>query len=176
MLSEKDKEQLGNMMRTSWIIWAAMFGSLAVYIGVCHALADGMKVFTIKDFPLTVARIVFLVLSALLCIISGNIRKLQLHPKSIAQRIARTGKTGFDPKFILEKYMSVMIISLVLADIIGIFGIGIFFLSGDFSSLYLLIGISAVTMLIFRPKYKEVEKIAEEISSSKSDSSGRKRK
>ena len=83
--------------------------------------------------------------------------------KSIAERVARTKHLGIDLTQIIIKYMSVIIISLTLSEIIVVFGILLFMLSGDISSLYIFVAVSAVAMLMNCPKSLEVQIILEKM-------------
>jgi phosphatidylglycerophosphatase A len=147
-------------MRSAWIIWAAMLGSLAVYAVFCILAADKLQVLIISDFPVSLVRNILIVFSAIIFVVIGNIRKFQLHAKSIGQR-DNTGMTADEALRI--KYMSVIVISLVLAEIIAILGLILFLLSADFTSLYLFLGISAVTMMVNCPKSGELETIIEKM-------------
>ena len=148
------------IMRSAWIIWAAMLGSLAVYAMGCILAADKLQGLTISDFPVSLVRNILIVVSAIIFVVIGNIRRFQLHAKSIRQR-DNAGMTADEALRI--KYMSVMVISLALAEIIAIFGLIIFLLSADFTSLYLFLGMSAVTMVVNCPKSGELETIIEKM-------------
>jgi len=157
-------EQLQGVLRKAWIVWAAMFLSLPAALVVCYVLADNLKRFAAPDFPLSMSRNILLVLSAVIFVMIGNIRRFQLHGKSIAQRVARTELSQKGPDQILMKYMSVMIISLALSEIIGVFAVVMFILSADIQPLCLFLAISAVAMLLHCPKFSEVQNIASKMS------------
>jgi hypothetical protein len=53
-----------------------------------------------------------------------------------------------------------VIVSLVLCDSIGIFGLVLFFLNDSFRTLHFFIGISALAMYFYRPKREEFETLA----------------
>jgi hypothetical protein len=148
------------IMRSAWTIWAAMIGSLAVYAVFFILAADNFHALTISDFPVSLVRNILIVLSAIIFVVIGNIRKFQLHAKSIRQR-DNAGMTADEALRI--KYMSVMVISLALSEIIAIFGVIIFLLSADVISLYIFLGISAVTMTVNCPKPGELDMIIEKM-------------
>ncbi len=62
-------------------------------------------------------------------------------------------------KTLFTKYFTAVIISLALAESIGIYGLGLFFLGGGFETLYLFNVLSAIAMFFFRPKGEEFEKL-----------------
>jgi hypothetical protein len=163
-MQSTQEELLRDIIRKAWIIWTAMFGSLAVAVIICYACADALKFFIIQNFSYSLTRNILLVMSAVLFVMIGNIRRFQLHGKSIAQRVAKTERFGKDSTPILLKYMSVVVISLMLSEIIGVFGVILFLLSGDFPSLLIFIAFSAVTMLMNCPKSKEVQNISDKMN------------
>jgi len=154
------QKALKGVLRKAWFVWIVMFCSLPVALIACYAMADDLKVFSVQDIPLSISRNILLVSAAILFIVTGNIRRFQLHAKSIAQRATRTPPTMNVHDQIIIKYLSVMIISLALSEVIGVFGVLLFILSGDFQSLYLFIAISAAAMLLYCPKWNEIQGIA----------------
>jgi hypothetical protein len=104
------KELFRYVIHKAWMIWAAMFASLPAAVIACYAMADILKGFAVQNFPVSMARNILLLVSAVLFVMIGNIRRFQLHGKSIAQRVARMERSGSDSTSILLKYMSVMII------------------------------------------------------------------
>jgi hypothetical protein len=124
-------------------------------------LADKLKSIAVEAFPLGVARSVVGVISAVIFVMIGNIRKFQMHARSIKQRVDMQEAGS---RSLQMKYMSIMVISLVLSEFIAVLGIILFMLSADFLSLYIFIGASALTMLVNCPKAAEIRKIAEKMS------------
>jgi hypothetical protein len=53
-----------------------------------------------------------------------------------------------------------MVASLALSESIGVYGLVLFFLGESFRTLYIFIGISALAMLLYRPKREELETLA----------------
>jgi hypothetical protein len=154
-------EEAGEVLKRAWIIWAAMFLSLIVYGVICFLLADKLKSIAVEAFPLGAARSVVGVISAVIFVMIGNIRKFQMHARSIKQRVDMQEAGS---RSLQMKYMSIMVISLVLSEFIAVLGIILFMLSADFLSLYIFIGASALTMLVNCPKAAEIRKIAEKMS------------
>jgi hypothetical protein len=164
MIQPREQEQLKDVLRKAWIVWAAMFCSLPIALMACITMADKLKSFAVQDLPFSISRNILLVLSAVIFIMIGNIRRFQLHGKSIAQRAARTAPAERGPDQILLKYMSVLLISLVLSEVIGVFGVLMFILSADVQPLYLFIALSAMAMLMHCPKFSEIQDIAAKMS------------
>ena len=82
--------------------------------------------------------------------------------EKIIQRAAKLNKPAA-----VMKYTGAVVVSIALAELIGIFGVVFYFISGDFKTLYFLIGISAVVMLYFCPKTKELVSVANQFTENK---------
>lgn len=160
----KAKEELDKGLKTLWITWAAMIGSLAIYVVICHLTADEIAVAIESDFPLKVFRNGLFIISAVELALIPLIRKavLKIRPNRHHAVAEQQGIEG-DYKTVLGKYTTAMIISLALAESIGIYGVVLFFISKDFLSLYIFIAISAAAMFIYRPKREHIEKLAEDM-------------
>jgi hypothetical protein len=63
-----------------------------------------------------------------------------------------------------EKYFRATLISTALSESIGIYGLVLFLLGKDWSSLYFLIIVSAIAMYYFRPKKQELLDLATEMT------------
>ncbi len=159
-MEAKEREELKKGMRTLWIIWAAMLGSLAIYVIVCHVMTDKIKIDMGPDFPFTVFKNILYLIAALELVILHFMRKFMLKVRSSKQ----IEISASDYKSILSKYTTALMVSLAIADSIGIYGVILFFIGRDFHGLYLFITISAMAMFIYRPKIEEVEKLEVEKS------------
>ena len=51
-------------------------------------------------------------------------------------------------------------LSLAISESIGVHGFVLFLLGGDFKTLYIFIFISAIAMLVYRPKVEELGQLA----------------
>jgi len=67
-----------------------------------------------------------------------------------------SGIQSNQPPF-LATYTTTLIISLALSESIGIYGFVLFLLGDDFQTLYIFMGISALAMYFYRPKWEELE-------------------
>ena len=158
IIKTKGVEELKKGMQTLWIIWGAMFGSLLVYLIVCHVMADRVKM---KDIPFALFRNILYIIVAVELVIAYYIRKLLLKVRPAKQGSTTLNEaTGLKYRPALSKYTSALIVSLAIVDSIGIYGVVFFFMSRDFQSLYIFTTISAIAMFIYRPKMEEIEKLA----------------
>jgi F0F1-type ATP synthase membrane subunit c/vacuolar-type H+-ATPase subunit K len=162
MLEAHEKEAINKGMQTLWFIWAAMLGSLIIYIFVCHQLGEEIRRgFGESAFPLELFRNILYGVVAAELIISYYLRKFMLRGQSSATEagIARRSSTLNQPPFV-GQYTVVVIISFAISESIGIYGLMLFLLGGDFKTLYTFIVVTALAMVFYRPKRQELERLA----------------
>ncbi|MCP4353070.1 MAG: hypothetical protein GY795_47065 [Desulfobacterales bacterium] len=144
MILEKES---GKSLVVTWIIWAAMFMSLAIYVLICHLIGDEIRSGSI-EVPASHIRLVKYILvavSAAEVVIAYFIRRFML-----TRKVAATS--------LKERYTSAVLISLAFSESIGIFGMVLYFVDDSLPTLYSFIGISALAMVFYRPKADEFEK------------------
>ncbi|HUT69287.1 MAG TPA: hypothetical protein VMW89_01310 [Desulfatiglandales bacterium] len=148
-------------LRTLWIIWAAMVGSLLMYVFICHQFGEEIGRTASHDLPLGLIRNILYVVALVTLFLTHFIRKLML-----AGRFGSSGAGLFKPGTALNQpsllvyYTTAVIVSLALSESIGIFGLVLFVLGDSFRTLHILIGISALAMYFYRPKREELETLA----------------
>ncbi|MFH0728903.1 MAG: hypothetical protein V2B19_21520 [Pseudomonadota bacterium] len=150
-------DEIGKGLTILKVIWFAMFAMLAVYLIVGLQFGATLRI-TLDADVFTLLKSVFYVLAVVLFVIIRYIRKFILSSKG---RDGRANK--LTPTSILQKYTVAMIVALALSESIGIYGLILFFIGKDPMDLYLLILISAVAMLIYRPQKEEVILLSREI-------------
>ena len=160
-LEELNREILEKGMRTIWKIWVYMFLSLWTYIIVCHEIGKDAHFFIKYDQHLANLKYLFFALSLIVLYFSHYFRKTMLKRPSIKSdlKIIKRAKKLGKPA-ILVKYSTFVLISLAFSEAIALYGVVYFFLSKDYQTLYVLIGISAAAMLYHRPKAKELAQIS----------------
>lgn len=144
-----------------WILWAAMLGSLFVYVFICHRWGDEIRQTINADLPLDLIRKILYGIAIVTLILPHFLRKLLLAGGS------GTSGTNFLESPIpsnqpapLAKYTIAMFISLALCDSIGIYGFVLFLLGDGLQTLHIFIGISALGMFYYRPKREDLETLA----------------
>ena len=170
MLEAQEKEAVNKGMLTLWFIWAAMLGSLFIYIVVCHVLGEGFGRVEGSDLPIGLLRKILAGMGVVVVLVAYFMRRSMrsdrtgiLHPK-LEERMA-----GWNTAPFVGKYVAVVIVSLALSESIGIYGFVLFILGDSFKTLYTFIVVSALAMFFFRPKNEELEKLA--MAYKKADSS-----
>jgi hypothetical protein len=161
MLEAQEKEAVNKGMLTLWVIWGAMLGSLFIYIVFCHLLGGGSGRVEGFDLPIVLLRkilagigIVVLLLAYFMRRSMRSVRTGILQPK-LGERMA-----GWNTAPFVGKYTTFVIVSLALSESIGIYGFVLFLLGDSFQTLYTFIAVSALAMIFYRPKRKELEKLA----------------
>lgn len=158
MLEEKDGIKLQEGMRTLWPIWAAMFASLGVYLIVAHFIGQEIKFDLIPKSTYELLRYALMGVGAVILYLTQYVRRFMLRGGSGVKASNSTPlDQGSNTNPILRKYMTAVIISVAMSESVGIFGLVLFFLSGDFKTLYLFVACSAIAVYIYRPKIEELE-------------------
>jgi len=156
-----DENVLKTEMRTIWKIWAACFHALIAYAIVCHYLQKEVPYFKEYDLPLQALKYVSYALSLIALFLCHHVRKNMLERPSVKSDlkiIERARKKGKPP--IVFKYATIVMVTVAFSEAICLLGVAYFFLSGDFQTLYALLAISAITMVVYRPKLKELASIS----------------
>ena len=164
MLSPSEKEALDKGMVVLWIIWNAILISLFVYVLVCHLTVDQIRQNSNPDIPLTLFKNILYAVSVITLLISYFVRKAALAVRSSGARpgTSNTSQQSTQPAFI-GKYTVAMIISLALSESIGIYGVVLYFIGDSLQTLYAFIGVSAITMIFYRPKKEEIITLANDM-------------
>lgn len=161
----QEKKDMKKGMRTIWIIWLGILYSLYMYVKICHLQQSELPYVSEANLPLELIKYVFYGLSIIVLFATHYVRKSMLSKKSckseekIIQHAAKINKPAS-----VVKYTVAVFISIALSELIGIFGLIFCFISGDFKTLYSFIAISAIAMIYFCPKKKELIAVSNDLS------------
>ena len=159
-MSQVNTDDIKKELRKTWMMWGALLYSLFLYIKICHLLDSRWEPILNNSFPAETLKIIVFIVSAVLLIFSLYWRNYILtsnNPKTDAGYIKRASKTNSNPAVI--KYSTAVICSTAIALNVGIAGFGMFLLIKDFQTLYLLVTISAIAVVYYRPKKSELESV-----------------
>ncbi|MBN1254840.1 MAG: hypothetical protein JXA50_06160 [Deltaproteobacteria bacterium] len=161
MMQAQEKVAIDKGIQTLWVIWAAMLGSLVIYIFVYHLLGEGFNSGEEAVIPLGLLRKICAVLAAGALLTGYYLRRFMLKGRSEAARPATIRRAAAlnQPPFVTQ-YTSLVIVSLACAESVGLYGLLLFLLGDSLQVFYTFIGISALAMVFYRPKKEEMEKIA----------------
>lgn len=136
-------ETLEKQYRALQIIWVAMLLSLGAYVAVGQLAGDSIRQGISDSMPLDTIRTILFGVSVVELIGIHYVRKTML-------RLSR----GTAQQAVAQRYSVTSIISYAVSESIGIYGLVLYFLGDDIQSLYVLMGISALAMVYYRPKYE----------------------
>ena len=160
MIDAKEKEVLAKAMRINWVIWAAMLSSIGIYVLVAHLTKGKVTIGAGIGDVFGLLKIILLVVGILELLLIPYIKKLVLKGVRPPKTTAAMGIAGPGSHPAVAAYMSALIVSLAIAESVAIYGLVLFFLGGDFQTLYLFAALGACGMIVSRPKMDELEQLA----------------
>ena len=120
---------------------------------VCIVFGNQFQVGASPNFSIETLRNVFLGVSILTLFTVLYLRKFLMRTGRSA---LGSGQTSSAQHPAIGKYASVILITSSLLELIGLFGVVLYFLTKDNLSLYLFLIISAAGMIYFRPRKDEL--------------------
>jgi hypothetical protein len=161
MLEETDRVEFEKGLRILWIIWAAMLGSLFIYVFICHQVGEEIRGNTSPDFPIGLLKNILYGAVIVTLFLTRFLRRFMLTGRfsSTEVRLFKPASIFSQPS-LLAKYTIAVFVSLALCESIGIYGLVLFFLGENLQTLYIFITISALSMFFYRPKMEEIERVA----------------
>jgi len=143
-------EELSKGLLTLKVIWFGMLGSLAIYLFIGLQITTNLQT-SMNESTFAILKKVLYIFTFVVLVITKYIRKYMLSEKG---QHGQATQSFQHPA--LQKYATAMIVAWALSESIGVFGLVLFLLGKNPTDLYLLILISAVAMLIYRPRKDEV--------------------
>ena len=161
MLEETGRVALEKGLRILWIIWAAMLGSLFIYVFICHQVGEEIRGNMNPEFPIGLLKNILYGAVIVTLLFAHFLRRFMLTGRfgSSEVRPYKPGSISNQPA-LLAKYTIAVLVSLALCEGIGIYGVVLFFLGDDLQTLYIFITISALSMFFYRPKMEELERVS----------------
>jgi hypothetical protein len=159
-------EAFGNQLRTARVIWGAIFITLPVYVGIFHFWGQDLAVDSGPEFPQGLLEKILCGAAVGMIMIAGFLRKLMLKAakNGVGARLFKSTSIS-EAQTISAKYISAVIVSLALAESSAIYGIILFILGSGMHMLYLLVGLAAVALIIYRPKFEELAAFSQKMQS-----------
>lgn len=161
MLQKQELDQIDKGWAKIMIIWIALISSLVFYLVICKAVENQVPVS--KEGPqLEVVKYALFGISAL------TLAGAYLFRKFLMNNVARSVKGSVfqsNTHPAVGKYLTVIVIVMALSESVGIYGMVLFLISKDAVSLYQLMILSAIAMILFRPKKEELLAVAEKMKS-----------
>lgn len=161
MLSKQELDQIDKGWSKIMVIWIAMISSLVLYLVICKAVENQIPV-SMEGSQLEVLKYALFGISGMTLMGAFFVRKIMMN--QIARPIKGSAfSSNTHPA--VGKYLIVIIIVMALSESVGIYGMVLFFISKDSVSLYQLMFLSAIAMIVFRPKKEELLEVAEKMKS-----------
>ncbi|MCK9637109.1 MAG: hypothetical protein M0R41_12600 [Methylobacter tundripaludum] len=158
MGNQVERKQLKADLMLPWVIVGMMLTMLAAYIIICHTLGEQLQQ-PLPEAQRVLLRTVFYVIAIVTFPLTNLIRHIQLRLNQTMPCSAAT--PGNIAK---SRYLVTVIISMSLIEVVGIFGLIMFVFGDGFNTLYILTGLSALGLFLYRPKVDEYSEIIEAIS------------
>ncbi|MDY6790406.1 MAG: hypothetical protein SWH54_03960 [Thermodesulfobacteriota bacterium] len=156
----EEQEQM-KQLETGWrvvlLIWGAILASLGIYFVVCMIIEKEMQINIDPKLPLETIKYTLFGVSIITLFVVYYLRKFLLRTTSST---IISSQTSLPQHPAVGKYLVSVIITSALLESIGIYGVVLFFLAKDTSSLYQLLIISAGAMIYFRPRKDELLNMA----------------
>ena len=153
----QSQEILSKELRTLRIIWYAMLGSLAVYLFICLQFEDALHNPQGLEFPLDVIK------NALCIVVAIEILLVSFFRRFILKAVQKNDATKHANSNPLARYTLIVVISLAIADSIGIYGLVLFILGEDLQTLYIFLFLAALMMFWHRPKTEEYQQLSNNV-------------
>jgi len=156
ILQKQELDQINKGWVKIMVIWIALLSSLGFYLMICKVVENRIPV-SMEGSQLEVFKYALFAISAMTLAGAFIFRKVVLH------KIARPVKGDAlqtDAHPAVARYLIVLVIVMALSESVGIYGMVLFFISKDTVSLYQLMTLSAIAMLVLRPKKDELIDIA----------------
>jgi len=135
------------------IIWFAMLGSLVMYLALGFFIGTISEAI-VDDATCSILRPVLYIFSFIVLLAIGPVRKRLLATRMQGGPAQAPHQSG------LQHYSVAIIVSLAMAESIGIAGLFLFLLGQNPIDLFLLIAASAAAMFLFRPNKEELREFS----------------
>jgi len=160
MGDQVEREPLKSDLILPWIIVGIMLAMLATYLIVCHTLGEQLQQPLPEDRRI-LFRTIFYVIAIVTFPLANLIRHIQLR---LNQTMPYSPETHGAVATAKSRYLTTVLVSLALVEVIGVFGLVMFMLGDGFNTLYIFIGLSALGLFLYRPKVDEYSEIIDAIS------------
>jgi hypothetical protein len=140
-----------------------MLVMLTAYVVICHTVGAQLQQ-PLPEAQRVMLRTVLYAVAIMTFPLTNLIRHIQLRlnqtmPRPQAQR---------DPVIVAKsRYLTTVIVSMSLIEVVGILGLVMFILGDGFNTLYIFTGLSALGMFLYRPKTDEYLAITDAIAAQK---------
>lgn len=154
-------EQLKSDLILPWLIQGIMAAALAVYLTLCLTYGEQIQQ-PLPEAQRVLIRTILYVVAIVTFPMTNLIRHIQLRLNQ-TMPLSQSTPQGEAKK----RYIVTIIVSMSLIESIGVFGFVMFILGDNFNTLYIFSGLSALGLVLYRPKVDEYAKVVEALTTGK---------
>jgi len=140
-----------------WLLWGAILGSLVIYLLIVQAVAPAGRPLVGREVGGMRVELLLFGLALLVFLFAGALRRALL-----ARRPA-PGQVVADDRIVqtaLSRYVVAVIVSNALVESVGILALVLYFVGVPSDTVYSLILLTALGMLLLRPRWSELDALA----------------
>ena len=146
-------DDLDDDLKIHRLVFILMALMLVIYLGLCFTLESELQQPQVESTRIQI-RTVFYIIAILLFPLTNLIRHIQLR---LNQTMPLTGNSYRSEA--KRRYLLTVIVSACLIETLGVLGFILFMLGDGTNNLFILIGLSAVGLFLYRPKLDEYQTI-----------------
>ncbi len=174
MLTDHELQDIDRGLIVIRLIWIGLIIALGVYIVIANILGEGM--ISDSDETFVIVGYVLYTIGAMMLALVYFLRKSITNHKSLFSRlsgfvsmtdISTIIVSGGNPQSAIGRYVGGLLICFGWIEAVGIFGLVLFIVNGNFLDLYLLVGIAIVAQLYFRPRKQELIDLTTQLKQNK---------
>ncbi|RLA26096.1 MAG: hypothetical protein DRQ62_00610 [Gammaproteobacteria bacterium] len=147
------EQQLQTGLLFSGVIRAVALLCLITLVAICHIYGDTIQLGIAEQQRVFIRTVLYVV-----AITTFPLMKFIRH---VLLRLNQTAKGKSTAK---SRYMMTIIVSMAVAESIGIYGFVMYVLGDSYNTLYIFTGLSALAMFLYKPKLEEYQAIIEAIA------------
>jgi hypothetical protein len=141
-----------------WLLWGAILGSLVVYLLIVQVVAPAGRPMIGREVGGLRVELLLFGLALLVFLFAGLLRRAMLArppapgPEATDARIVQTA---------LSRYFVAVVVSNALVESVGILALVLYFVGVPSDTVYSLILLTALGMLLLRPRWSELDALAD---------------
>ena len=156
-----EPEQLKSDLILPWVIVGILLATVVALVSVC-IIFGGQIQQPLPEAQRVLIRTLLYVVAIVIFPMTNLLRHIQLRlnqtmPYSLVTSINEAKK----------RYLVTVIVSMSLVESVAIFGFVMFILGDGFNTLYIFTGLSALGLILYRPKVNEYASIVEALTAQK---------
>ena len=146
------EQQLQSDLLSAGIIRAVSLMSLIALVAVCHIYSNNIQIGLDEQQRIIVRSILYVVV-----IMTFPVMKFVRH---VLLRLNQTRSSEKSPK---SRYMLTIVVSMLVAESIGIYGFVMYILGDSYNTLYIFIMLSALAMFLYKPNQQEYKELVDSL-------------